>query len=84
VIRVRGTAAVGSERASLVRTALQKGPTALSEGQRMRIVNDPIALSQLHAAVWATPDAQPEWRAALALPSHDGEGNQRCSASLMA
>jgi len=65
VVRVRGTAAVGSERASLVRTALQKGPTALSAGQRMRIVNDPIALSQLHAAVWGTPDAQPEWRAAL-------------------
>ena len=68
VVRVRGTAAVRDERASLVRAALEQGPKALNEGQRMRIVNDPIALSQLHAEVWATPDAHPDWLAARAAP----------------
>jgi membrane glycosyltransferase len=75
VVRVRGTAAGRNERASLVRAALEQGPKALNDAQRMRIVNDPIALSQLHAAVWATPDAQPDWLAARAAAQRGSDGS---------
>ena len=65
VSRSRVSEAIRNERRSLVRTGLLQGASALSDIQRMRTVNDPVALSQLHAAVWAADEAHPEWRAAV-------------------
>jgi len=33
----------------------------LSDAQRLAIIDDAIALSQLHAAVWASSDAHLSW-----------------------
>jgi membrane glycosyltransferase len=62
--RTRQSAARRSERAQLVRKALIGGPGVLPEAQQMRIIDDPEALSQLHAAVQSTPDAHTSWRGA--------------------
>ena len=68
VVRPRRSALIRNERESLLHAALQEGPAGLTEMQRMRIVNDPIALSRLHAAVWGAPDVHAEWRAAVRAP----------------
>jgi membrane glycosyltransferase len=65
VVRARGTELSRKERRILVRKALEDGASALGEAQRMRILDDPVALSQLHAAVWAGDGAHGEWRAAV-------------------
>ena len=65
VVRSRVSEAIRKERCSLVRIALLQGPSTLNDVQRMRIVDDPVALSQLHASVWAGDEAHAEWRAAL-------------------
>jgi membrane glycosyltransferase len=53
-----------AECAQLVRRALVGGPEVLPDGERMRIIGDPDALSQLHAAVRSAPDAHQSWREA--------------------
>jgi membrane glycosyltransferase len=53
-----------AECAQLVRRALVGGPEVLPDGERMRIIGDPDALSQLHAAVRSAPDAHQGWREA--------------------
>jgi membrane glycosyltransferase len=68
VVRPRRSALIRNERVSLLHAALQEGPAGLTEMQRLRIVNDPIALSRLHAAVWGAPDVHAEWRAAVRAP----------------
>ena len=71
--RIRATATVRKQRASMVQNALQEGPGALSEAQRMAIIDDAAALSQLHAAVWASSDAHAEWWATPAVPPPPGK-----------
>jgi membrane glycosyltransferase len=56
-----------SARGRLVTTALRGGPAALSDRDRMLLLSDPIALSQLHLEVWASPAARARWRAEQAL-----------------
>jgi len=63
--RGRGTDATRHERRAFVEMVLQQGPSSLSDSQRMRIVNDPAVLSQLHAAVWAGAQVHPDWRMAI-------------------
>jgi membrane glycosyltransferase len=50
------------ERAQLVHRALVGGPGVLRESERMRIIDDPDALSELHAAVQSAPEAHASWR----------------------
>ncbi|HEX8010879.1 MAG TPA: glucans biosynthesis glucosyltransferase MdoH [Casimicrobiaceae bacterium] len=63
--RERQTEAGRRERWRLVRAALTGGPDALAETQKMRILADPDALSELHSAVWSSADAHPCWLAVL-------------------
>ncbi|GAB3625301.1 Glucans biosynthesis glucosyltransferase H [Pandoraea terrae] len=53
-------------RAKQVESALLMGPKRLSGAQKWALINDPRALSQLHAAVWTDPRAHREWRDARA------------------
>ena len=55
-------------RLAMVRLALRDGPLALSEKQRLTILDDPQLLSALHFDVWHSAHAHPAWRAALKLP----------------
>src|SRR5436190_10528019 len=48
-----------------LRAALTGGPGALAEQQKLRIIGDPDALSELHAAVWTSAEAHPSWRGAM-------------------
>ena len=62
--RTRQSAARRSERAALVHKALVGGPAVLPQAQQMRLIDDPEALLQLHAAVQSTPEAHASWRGA--------------------
>jgi membrane glycosyltransferase len=61
---------VGAEepRRALVEYALAGGPQALSARERNALLRDPLALSQLHLAVWSSREAHPEWHALIAAP----------------
>ncbi len=52
------------ERSELTYEALVRGPSELSTEQRIALLNDPLALSELHLAVWASEQAHPDWRRA--------------------
>jgi membrane glycosyltransferase len=47
-------------RRRLVAAALD-GPGALGARQRMLLLSDPVALAEVHAAVWASPAARARW-----------------------
>jgi membrane glycosyltransferase len=49
-------------RTDLVQRALASAPDAISTEDRRALLRDPVALSQLHAAVWSSPQAHPHWR----------------------
>ena len=53
------------ERVQLVRVALFGGPEALTVGQKMRLIDNPDALAELHREVWTSPDVHAGWRDAL-------------------
>ena len=61
IARVKTTETIRKQRASLIQNALKKGPIAMGEAQRMAIISDPVALSKLHAAVWASAEAHAAW-----------------------
>lgn len=53
-----------SRRDRAVAAAVQAGPLALTDGQKLVFLTDPLALSQLHFEVWTSPAAHPTWLAA--------------------
>lgn len=48
----------------LARAALLGGPAALDAREKMALLSNPVALSQLHADVWTAADAHASWRSA--------------------
>jgi membrane glycosyltransferase len=62
------------ERVQLVRVALFGGPDALGDAQKMRLIDDPDALAELHTEIWTAADAHAGWRDALATSSPIPEG----------
>ncbi len=56
-----GTDLIRKRRQQLVDNALRDGPEALPALQKMALLNDPVALSQLHFYVWTLPMAHPAW-----------------------
>lgn len=55
------------QHAVLVQQALTGGPDALNAKQKLVLLNDPFALSQLHEAVWGSPLADEGWKATRPL-----------------
>ncbi|RJF98511.1 glucans biosynthesis glucosyltransferase MdoH [Noviherbaspirillum saxi] len=51
-----------TERSVLADTALREGPATLQPAQYRVLLDDPLALSQLHFKVWSSALAHPEWR----------------------
>jgi membrane glycosyltransferase len=76
--RARVSRSLGEERRHLVHIALSRGPDALADAQKMRLIDDPDALAELHAAVWTSTDVHPSWRKALGVkPSlPEGQGGE--------
>ncbi|HTS20862.1 MAG TPA: glucans biosynthesis glucosyltransferase MdoH [Casimicrobiaceae bacterium] len=72
--RARVSQPLSAERRHLVRLALSDGPAALSDVQKMRLLDDTDALAELHASVWTSPDAHPSWHAALHVLPASGNG----------
>jgi membrane glycosyltransferase len=66
--RKSSSEAIRKERGRLVADALVRGPDSLSPAQKMRLIGDRLALSQLHAAVWTSPEAHPRWREPSGAP----------------
>jgi membrane glycosyltransferase len=62
--RTRRSAHAEARRKRAVAAALERGPAALTARQQRVFLEDPIALSQLHLAVWTSPTAHPGWRIA--------------------
>src|SRR5262249_46789464 len=46
-----------------IATAVEHGPSALSDRQKLAFLTDPLMLSQLHLQVSTSPAAHPSWRA---------------------
>ena len=63
--RVLLSPASAASRDTMVQSALTGGPGVLDVMQRNRLLNDTIALSQLHYLVWTRPDANRDWRTHL-------------------
>jgi membrane glycosyltransferase len=42
--------------------AVTQGPARLSDPDRNVVLSDPIALSRLHAKLWANPEAHRDWQ----------------------
>jgi membrane glycosyltransferase len=68
VARFSKTGTVRNGRQQMVRLALQNGPAQLTAPQKIRLLSDPVALSQLHFEVWTSPEAHALWRDAVASP----------------
>jgi membrane glycosyltransferase len=72
--RIRVSRSLGEERRHLAHVALSGGPGALTDAQKMRLIDDPDALAQLHSAVWTSADVHPSWRRALGVKPSSAEG----------
>ncbi|HVK54460.1 MAG TPA: glucans biosynthesis glucosyltransferase MdoH [Burkholderiales bacterium] len=68
--RVRSTEGFIEQRSQLVLEALTGGPEMLSSRQKMLLLNDPVALSELHLQAWTSINAHPLWIDARATPTH--------------
>lgn len=59
--RTPDSALARRRRQSMVREALVQGPHQLTTLQKHALLNDPVALSELHLAVWAAGEAHTQW-----------------------
>jgi len=55
-----------SRRDHTITTAVQGGPGALTDPQKLFLLTDPLALAQLHFQIWTSPAAHESWFAARA------------------
>ena len=59
--RAKRPEAFRRRRAKLIETALRRGPRALADSDKMALLDDPQALSQLHLLVWSAPESHESW-----------------------
>jgi len=59
--RARRATGAGSRYARLIAAAVERGPGALTDAQKLAILTDPLRLSQLHVQVSTSPAAHPSW-----------------------
>ncbi len=55
---------------ALIAKAIKKGPEALTEQQKLSILDQPLLLSQLHLAVWSTQSVHKDWVNAINRLAH--------------
>ncbi|MBI3902453.1 MAG: glucans biosynthesis glucosyltransferase MdoH [Nitrosomonadales bacterium] len=56
------------ERTQLVHEAAATDPEMLTTAQKMALLNDPVALSQLHFEIWTSAGSHPKWLASISAP----------------
>jgi membrane glycosyltransferase len=61
IAHFRQSDAIRDERRRLADHALVNGPDALTDREKLTLLSDPLALSQLHFQVWVSTDAAPRW-----------------------
>ncbi|MBC7946081.1 MAG: glucans biosynthesis glucosyltransferase MdoH [Burkholderiales bacterium] len=66
VARRKQSGALLNERFRLVQDALLKDPDSLTAQQKTALLNDPVALSQLHFQAWTSAEANIVWQEARA------------------
>jgi membrane glycosyltransferase len=59
---------IRNARLRLARHALREGPDHLTAREKITLLSDPLALSQLHFDAWSAPDAHATWRRAQVVP----------------
>jgi len=64
--RARRSPGMQSRCERAIATAVEHGPSALNDRQKLFFLTDPVTLSQLHVQVSTSPAAHPSWRAAQA------------------
>jgi membrane glycosyltransferase len=64
--RVKGSPRAESRRSRAVTAALKEGPGELTDADKVFLLTDCLALSQLHFQVWTSPAVHSEWFAATA------------------
>ena len=62
----RSSDKVGARHLRTIVTATERGPDALTDGQKRLVLTDPLVLSQLHVQVSTSASAHPAWRTAHA------------------
>ena len=67
--RVKSVTRTEARRKRTIATAVQEGPGALTDADRMFLLTDGLALSQLHVQVWTSAAVHSEWFASSA-PDH--------------
>jgi membrane glycosyltransferase len=55
-----------ARRSRTIATAVEQGPDALSDRQKLVVLTDPVMLARLHVEVWTSSAAHPAWRTARA------------------
>jgi membrane glycosyltransferase len=73
---------VREQRHRITELALSEGPDALTPVDKSRLLNDAIALSELHFRVWTQPSAHPRWQAAKAAIANAADAAARRAAAL--
>jgi membrane glycosyltransferase len=71
--RVKSSPRAESRRNRAIATAVKEGPRALTDADKVFLLTDCLALSQLHFEVWTSPAAHPDWFAVTA-PAANGAG----------
>ena len=62
----RSSDKVGARHSRTIVTATERGPDALTDGQKRLVLTDSLVLSQLHVQVSTSASAHPAWRTARA------------------
>jgi membrane glycosyltransferase len=70
IARLGQPEAARRERERLIERARRHGADALLPRQKLLLLNDPVALSRLHFAVWTRRDVHESWRREPAPPSN--------------
>jgi membrane glycosyltransferase len=77
--RTPTTPARQARRERVVSIALERGPGALSNAQKLSLMTDPVALAQLHVRVSTSPTAHPDWRVARLFEAGSDEAALRAA-----
>jgi membrane glycosyltransferase len=66
--RTRAGVEVDGQRQALVERACKSAPAKLDSRDKAALLDDPIALAQLHVLLWSDTDSHPDWKAETSRP----------------
>jgi membrane glycosyltransferase len=75
-VRQHSNPEIETRRSALVQRSITIGPSKLSTRERAALLDDPIALFQLHVGVWSAPDVNPGWQTVTRATPNPVTGQQ--------